>query len=225
MSHDSYNDVDGEDLADLLAAQSIESCFDKKDFWPKGCIDTIVSRDAVSDKLEIRRRHHPNQLGPAGHSNLDGLVNFIMGGSKTVFAILLCCGSESSIILQAMVHFQKLDFKDSKLPITGDVTKSHWFVSSTRKGYAKPWNIFSIQNFCRKQWRFLAPVFHNGPSDLSLDSRAILPFTWARQCESSGTFGEVFEVAIHSAHREDNIRVRPLYILLSVMHLANANIM
>lgn len=201
-----------ENLTDRLAEQLVRSHFDGEEFMPRGCINAIVTRDAVSKKL---------RAGQADPRSPDDLAEFVLWRSKTIFAILVCCSLDNEQIRETMAHFKYIQFDDSKLPVTGhlDDIRSRIF-SSTRNEYTKLWNIFRVKAFCEQyQWQFLAPVFRKWQSDIILHGSAILPFTWASQHGSSGigTFGKVYEVTIHPAHHENFTHVRPSNIFSSII--------
>lgn len=95
--------------------------------------------------------------------DLDSLVDFIMLMSKTVFAILTCCGLDSQQIQRAMPRFHSVGLDDSKLPIVFEDSSSPpsaIFYFSTEEAYRKPGNHFLARTFCSEvQWMFLAPTF------------------------------------------------------------------
>lgn len=200
--HDSSEeDRSSEDLADSLARRAEQSVFDRKQFWPCGSIDEIITRETVRERLSFKTRK-------ADQESLESLADFISKRSKKIFAIMLCSNLSNKQIRLTMAHFEKSGFDDENLPLTGDdVTRL--LKSSTGKGYKKPWNAILVAAFCSRQWEFLAPVFDNNQSEMVLHSNQILPFTWASQRGSSGTFGQVHEVTIHPAHLKNVSHVRP----------------
>ncbi|KAI1876173.1 uncharacterized protein JN550_001669 [Neoarthrinium moseri] len=106
-------------------------------------------------------------------------------------------------IFQAMIHFQRVNFDDSQLPLTSEDLKSQIFCDSDY--YREPWSAFRAKDFCGSQWNFIAPVFDHAPSSYILHPKSVLPFTSATghlAPKGSGNFGNVYEVIIHPAHLE-----------------------
>lgn len=199
MSSDSSLDRDG-DLADQLLSQMVMSSFDEKEFLPHGCIDAIITREAVLRELDTGRSHVAAEAGQEKQYELDSLVDFIMLRGKTVFAILICIFFSSRRIWRAMAQFRSLEFDDSKLPIILEDGSSHLSkFFSVGKAYRKPWSALSVRQFRSNQWKFLAPIFLDGQSQLKLHENAILPFTATRGIMA---VGNVHEVTIHPAHRK-----------------------
>lgn len=196
MSSDSNST--GEELVDRLLGRLEKSSFDKgKEFWPDGCIENILTRNTLAGELA----EQCNQIPPSG------LVDFIDSKCRRTFAIVLCCNLTGRKLLRAMSYFERLDFKDSDLPIVGDEFQRIFF--STGK-YRDPWNGLAVRNFDFYQWKSIAPVFNYRIRELQLESGDVFPFTWSSLRGSPGTFGEVHEVTIHPAHRS---QVRSFAIL------------
>lgn len=190
---DSDSSVIGDELVDHLLKGLIKSSFDKgKEYWPRGCIEEIVTLQAITE-----------QLDPA----LDALVDFIMDGSQRIFAIAICSNLDGDRLFQAMNQFKELNFNDSSLPIVGDDVKRVFF-SPTGKGFQYPWNGLSVKTFRSYQWKSLAPVFETTNRTLNLHPKAVLPFTRTSRKSSSGTFGEVNKITIHPDHKGHGIHVR-----------------
>lgn len=201
-----------EDMAESLARKVERSLFDqKKEFWPRGTIDGIITRERVRDRLKLRRKRsskETQETRKAEQESLDKLADFISRRCKKIFAIMLCGNLSDSDIRQALSQFQQLGFDDGGLPAVED-NNTRVFYSSTAKAYRKPWNHIRVGAFCSNQWKFLAPVFDNKQSEMALHRNHILPFIKASQRAGAGTFGEVHEVTIHPAHRKNNVHVRP----------------
>lgn len=207
-SMSSDESTSGEDVTESLAREMQESRFDhRKEFWPCGSIDGIITRERVRETLKVGRSRASIETSRAGDEYLDTLAGLTSERSKKIFATMLWSNLNDKQICLAISQFQSLGFNDDKLPVTGDdITR--FFVSSKGKAYRKPWTASLVRNFCSHQWKFLAPIFDNTHAELSLDSNHILPFVWTSQRGGSGTFGEVHEVTIHPAHRKNVIHVR-----------------
>lgn len=190
---DSDSSIIGDELVDHLLKELVESSFDNgKEFWPRGCIEKIVTLEAITEQLD---------------PTLDALVDFIMDESRTLFAIALCSNLDGDRLLNAMSQFMELNFNDSSLPIIGDDVKRIFF-SPSGKGFKYPWNGLSVKEFRSYQWKSLAPVFDTKNRTLKLHPKAVLPFTCTSSRGGSGTFGEVHKVTIHPEHKKRGVHVR-----------------
>lgn len=201
-----------EDVVESLARTLEESIFDhRKEFFPHGSVDKIITRERVRETLESGRRRLPStetqESRKAEQKVLDKLADFISGRGKKIFAIMLFSNISNRDIRQAISQFQQMGLDDDNLPLTEDDTKAVFF-SDTTKMYRKPWNHVRVKAFCSNQWKFLAPVFDGRKREMALHSNSILPFTKASQRTGMGTFGEVHQVTIHPAHRMSSIDVR-----------------
>lgn len=164
MAFDSSLDH-GEGLRDHLTKLAVHSSFDRKRFFPHGCIDAVITREAVRQELEAGSSRLSVEAGGMGQEDLDGLVDFVVLKSKTVFAISIDCGLSNQQIQEAITQFRSVGFRDSELPVLFEDNGSppSMFYSSTEKAYRKPWNHFLVRRFCSEvQWRFLAPIFPQG---------------------------------------------------------------
>lgn len=219
MDYDSS--TDSGELVDRLLGKLVESSFDTgKEFWPRGCIQEVITPMTIAEELNLRSSLVLYGAEKEDRTTLDALVDFIRDGSQKTFAIALCCNLGGDKLFQAMNHFKNLNFKDSQLPIVGEHVK-HIFYSSTGRGYKIPWNSLSVRSFCSYQWSCLAPVFDDRNRKLALYSEEILPFTWASPSGSSGTFGEVHRLTIHAGHQQNGAQVKCSPAPIS---LARANI-
>jgi hypothetical protein len=105
------------------------------------------------------------------------------------------------------------EFTDNSLPVKEEDMENKF---SKKKGQ---WSKFRIYNFCREQWRFLAPVFSQQNFKIDLEPDHILPFIEKSNLVKEGAFGRVFPVEIHPAHQKDLVlNVRFLSILSNYVH-------
>lgn len=205
QSMDSDSSPAGEPLVDRLLRNLVKSSFDKKkEFWPHGCIEQIVTHETILEELESsslvsRRAEQADQV------NLSELVDFFLHGSRALFAIVLCCNIQGDRLFRVRKQFKKLKLKDSSLPIVEDDVKRIFYSSSG--SVRSPWNGPSVRNFCEYQWKAVAPVFDNNTREWKLHSDDVLPFTRASRRGSSGTFGEVHKVVIHPSHQINGSQV------------------
>lgn len=200
-SMDSDSCISGDELVDHLLKGLVKSSFDNgKEFWPRGCIDKIVTLEAITEELD---------------PTLDALVEFIMNKGRTIFAIALCSNLDGDRLFWAMKQFKELNFNDASLPVIGDDVKRIFF-SPTGKGFQYPWTGLSVKAFRSYQWKSLAPVFDTKNRTLKLHPKAVLPFTCRSRHRSSGTFGEVNKVTIHPDHKGRGIHVRLSVTFLNI---------
>lgn len=198
----------GEDVTDCLAREMQQSLFDhRKDFWPCGSIDGIITRERVRETLDLGTSPASIETSQTSDEYLDTIADVTSRKRKKIFATMVWSNLNDQQIRLAINQFQSLGFDDDSLPLVGDDIK-RLCLHPTGKGYRKPWTASLVRGFCSHQWKSLAPIFDNTHDEFSLDSNHILPFTWTSQRGGLGTFGEVHEVTIHPAHRKNVIRVR-----------------
>jgi hypothetical protein len=189
-SSDSSSDgKEEESLGAQIVTFFKRSVFDRHDFLPDGCIDTLITEDAVMKELGIipeAKEIRENRK----------LLNFIRREGRKIFAILLVSRFKGEDLHKAITQFRKKEIGDASLPITEETKINVPFFVSTRK----PWDTTSIRTFCNEQWLFLAPVFSSERLNLELHANDILPFTGQDGDMKSGAFGEVHQVTVHPQH-------------------------
>lgn len=198
----SDSDSERQTLAECVLKLAVRSPYDGEEFFPRGCLDALITPEAVRDELVAGSNHLLAATAQADQEDLGSLVDFIVRKSKNIFAILICCNFGGRQILQAVAQFHSLGFDDSHLPVILEESRSIFF--STENVFRKPWSSLSMHQFCSYQWKFLAPVFIDGETHLNLHSNAVLPFTKVENNGKPyyGTFAEVYGVTIHPAHRK-----------------------
>ncbi|KAI7788963.1 hypothetical protein LA080_005065 [Diaporthe eres] len=152
----------GEGLRDHLAKLVVKRSFDQKPFLPYGCIDAVITREAVRQELGSGSSRLSVEAGKTGQEDQDSLVDFMMLESKPIFAILICCHLDSHQIQEAMTQFRSHGLNDSELSIMFEDGGSppSIFYSSFQKAHRKPWNHLPVKTFCfEAQWMFLTPSF------------------------------------------------------------------
>lgn len=188
----------GEELVDRLVKKLVPSSFDTgKDFWPRGCIEEIVTPETITEELQSCK---------ANQMTLSAVVDFIMDEAQMTFAIALCSSLTGDKLLRAMLQFKNLGFNDSTLPVDDD--DEHVFYPSAEKGYRSPWSGLAVRNFRLYQYCSLAPVFDNMGHVMVLHPKATFPFTRVSSHGSSGTFGEVLKITIRAEHQKNGAHVR-----------------
>jgi hypothetical protein len=183
----------GKDKEESLGAQVVtffeRSVFDRRDFLPEGCIDTLITEGAVLKELRIT---------PVAKESKDNkkLLNFILKDGRKIFATLLISRFKGDDLRKAITQFRRKEIGDKFLPITEQTKNNVPFFNPPRK----PWDTTSIRTFCNEQWLFLAPVFSSERPNLELHTDDILPFTGQDGDVKSGAFGEVHQVTVHPKH-------------------------
>lgn len=199
-------------LSDQILDKYDKSKFDHevKQFLPEGCIDELVTLEAIIKEIEEKDQLEPGDLDLQEGSVKKNIIDFVRGKAKKVFAITVVSGLRGRELGKAMFQFMGINFVDNSLPVKeGNLAQVACF-----RDTASPWSKVRIHNFCREQWRFLAPVFSQQNFKVDLEPEHILPFIEKDSLVKEGAFGQVFAVEIHPAHQKDPVlNVRPLSIL------------
>lgn len=198
----SDSDSERQALADRVLKLAVRSPYDGEEFFPRGCLDAIITHEAVWVELVAHGGRLPAATAQQTQEHLDSLAEFAVRRSKNIFAILICCNFSEKKLQQALAQFQSLGFDDSNLPVMLEESRSTFY--STENDLRKPWTSLSVHQFCSYQWKFLAPVFLDEETHMNLHSRTVLPFTKVEHHgnPASGTSSEVYGVTIHPAHRK-----------------------
>lgn len=181
-------------LQDRILKHYAKSKFDtqERDFLTEGSIDELITKESVWEELEVEQSSQDSE------ENI--LVEYILRDAKKVFAIVVIIDLDGANLREAMMKFQKNNFRDESLPVKREELSTLPCFSGTP--WTKP---VRKQNFFREQWRFLAPVFSKTKFQLYLEPDCILPFVWRSYEVKEGTFSQVFEVRIHESHWKDPV--------------------
>jgi len=178
-------DDDEESLSKSIMEKMVTSGFNLKDeFLPNGFIEENITT------VEIQRELGPNECAE--------LVEWVDEHAKKLFVIVVLCGVKGANLRDSMRGFHKSHYTDKKLPLQNfekrisPFVKDVWAESLMRK------------RFFTQQWSLLAPVF-GLKYQYNLSGHSILPFTRKDDQPRVGSFGEVYRVVIHDAHREEGI--------------------
>ncbi|KAE9363831.1 HET-domain-containing protein [Stipitochalara longipes BDJ] len=182
-------------LGDKIIKQFEKSAFDKEDFLPDGCIDTLITKTAVIKELALTQEDLKKESNQK-------LVNFILKKGKKIFATMLVAGFKGTQLNKAMTQFRKNKLGDSILPITEETKSNIPFFGNDP---TRSWGPVSVHGFCRVQRAFLSPVFSKERLNLELHADVILPFTYQEDDVKSGAFGEVHQVTVHPSHHKDPV--------------------
>jgi hypothetical protein len=203
-------------LSDQILDKCVESMFDDevKKFLPAGCIDELVSLEAIIK--EVRKKDHlqPGDLDLPEGSAKKKLVDFVRGKANKVFAITVISGIEGGDLGKAMHQFMEIGFTNESLPLKEEHLKDIAFF----RNMAYPWSKTRIFKFCREQWIFLAPVFSQQNFMVNLRPEHILPFIKKSEVVKEGAFGQVYMVDIHPAHQEDPILNVRQFLPFTITH-------
>jgi hypothetical protein len=198
FSSDSSSNA-GESLGGQTVKMFKKSVFDKQEFLPEGCINTLITKCAVIKELALTQEEMKKE------SNIK-LLNFILEeGARKIFAITLCAGLGGQDLRKAMTQFRKKNFGDASLPITEETRHKVPFFGNEDTPPKSPWDTVKTRLFCNQQWAFLAPVFSNESLNLRLHADDILPFTCKDDDVKSGAFGEVHQVTVHPSHQKNPV--------------------
>jgi hypothetical protein len=212
----SFEDEDEEqeeEVVESLGSQIVKnyqrSVFDRHDFLPEGFIEALITEESVLKELAITEQTKENKK----------LIDFVVKKSPKIFAVLAVCNFKTDDLRKAVTNFGRHKLNDLCLPITKpteDRESEVPFFNTPRK----PWDTSSIDDFCKKQWMFLAPVFSSKILNLQLHADHILPFTSQDGDKKSGAFGEVHQVAVHEKHYTNPVlTVRYICLVLQVTFL------
>jgi hypothetical protein len=177
-------------LVDQIAMKLERSIFDRHDFLPEGCIETLITEATVMKEMGITEETKEESRK---------LLGFILKDGRKIFAILLLSGFEGKTLREVITQFRRKKIGDASLPIT-DKTKVPFFISPKQH-----WNEWWIRNFYERQWILLAPVFSSERLNLQLRADHVLPFTSQDNDIKSGAFGEVHQVTVHPKHHTNPV--------------------
>jgi serine/threonine protein kinase len=162
----------------------------RKFFLPISVLEALVTEDAIERELRgtiptfaSERPHLPSQIAQT---------------SRKLFAILAYLGKGSLITAFLDEHIT-----DSDLPLEAPLA----LVGQENQGMLS--KVFAnrrsrdINDFCRVQWYFLAPIFDRLHKHYELDDNVVLPFIKNEESSAQqGGYSEVWEVKIHPAHQQ-----------------------
>lgn len=163
-------------LRATLCKQVIEGMFDKvpQEFIPEGTVQQIIKREVVSKALNINT---PNE-------EQSDLIDFIVNHARKAFAVVVMAKINANKVMR---WFKERNIVDLDLPIP---TKD--------KEWERSWR----PEFYSTQWMFFATVFSTTNYDHKLQEAHIIPFV-EKICEAGqGSFGIVYQYAVHKAHMQ-----------------------
>ncbi|KAI0147430.1 HET-domain-containing protein [Xylariaceae sp. FL1272] len=175
-------------------------------FLPRDQIIHLVSPHIVTGVLET-----------AGASTTDSLIDFASDKARKIFLILAYIGNPA-----ALSDFQTAGFHDEHLPLGVEETKTN---DGKRHKIYGPLNEATIQQssqtlklnirftlptlrpqeirqFMHEQWFFLAPVYGGSRFYQNFHESRPLPFINQTGPSRNGHFSSVYQVELHSAHKE-----------------------
>jgi len=183
-------------------------------FVPQGTLDRIIMKDSILAAMEIDQPTREDDL----------LVDFILKRAKKVFAVSAFIELKS--LRRAMLLFKDAYFDDTNLPIKDTLSRPSEtnpsngnpyaasgatqnilaFLEQSVTGKIKIWRPGKIFDFCKHQWKFLAPVFSTDKSNYYLEEAYIIPFVLKYADFGEGSFGQVSKYEIHPNHLKDPLK-------------------
>lgn len=156
----------------------------------------------------VTRREVQSAFQNAGISGAEDLVDFVLNDAKRLFLILVMMTSKSEEKLSLLRGLQHDGINDTSLPIGFKRENKQCYGYSLEGRHDGPrfaifndWERNERDLFESNQWRFTAPVFDNSRFRFHFATKRILPYLKvAPKPSSSGFFGEVSRIEIHSAH-------------------------
>jgi serine/threonine protein kinase len=157
---------------------------------PISALEALVTEDAIERELRgtipvfaLERPHLPSQIART---------------SRGMFAILAYLGKGSLItaFLDENINDSDLPFK---MPLAQEGQENQGRLPKTFAN--RSWR--EINDICRVQWYFLAPIFDTLHEHYELDDSAVLPFIKNEESSAQqGGYSEVWKVQIHPAHQQ-----------------------
>ncbi|KAF7539408.1 hypothetical protein G7054_g2157 [Neopestalotiopsis clavispora] len=189
----------------LRKAALISASDGGREFVPLDKLNELINKASIQsefDKVKIQSRLK------------DNLTEWILDNSKRIFATLVMINKTEMI--EGIVHSQLTDrdlplgvdddsrnFDPTSFVVRSYESNSDTFDKTTKWTVFKDWDIYDIDSFCYRQWRFLAPVFTQSNNGLFFHKACPLPFVPLPSEEQEVKFSHhsrVVRVCIHEAH-------------------------
>ena len=182
-------------LVNRICREFVESKFpddaEPQLFLPDGKIDELITEESVARELELENEPTPGNTR---------LIAFICQSAKKVFASALLSGLNGKVLRKVMSNFRRNRFDDRSLPVGPEFDTLPFVCYSD-----SPWLSMQCMYFKSSQWRFMTPVFVDPDSGkeltMILKKGDIFPFTFVHEQKREGTFGNVYQVTIHTANQ------------------------
>jgi hypothetical protein len=171
---------------------------DDGDFLPDNELRELVTR------REVRSAFQNTSI-----SGAEDLVDFVLKDAKRLFLILVMMTSKNDQKLSLLRGLRHDGINDASLPIGFKKRENRQYYGYSLEGrhdgpqfaIFKEWDRIDRELFESNQWRFTAPVFDNSRFRFHFATKRRLPYLKvAPKPSSSGFFGEVSRIEIHSAH-------------------------
>ncbi|KAF2641856.1 kinase-like protein, partial [Massarina eburnea CBS 473.64] len=191
-------------LGKVLRDALQHSDFSNREFLPHDAFNDIKKEWDVPQELASRKIDDKDGV----------LTKFISEKSPKTFAILIRArlGTHAA-------RLAEYGFTDRYLPVQyehGKITSRsgipaddpalRWFLTWEEKNNPDADVETNINEFCRHQWEFLAPIFAAGAVIEELHDDHVLPlFEYVQR--GGGGFSTLYQARIHKAHRGDLIKV------------------
>jgi serine/threonine protein kinase len=202
-------------LRSKISRELVYSAVYRRPFVPEDRFKELVTDDAVRlvlDECKITDKKLQDQ---------------VIKESRRVFAILARIR-----MVPAIEMLLEHGFNDEHLPIGQNnkqegctvVLKNVKSKGSVLEGFRNnpEWDISEIEDFCRSQWEFLAPVFGDPVREHTIYDETPLPIIEkSLNPDAGGTYGKIFKGRIHPAHQ--NMPLEVSLLDLSRRFLANSS--
>jgi hypothetical protein len=221
------------DLQDQFMEALVKVHEEKKGFFPRALLSSLVTEDCVFNELtRTLSGHNRNQIRQYAKQickeeplpqDEDDYRPPMIKSFKKIFVILVLIEETSSItqFLAEDVNINDLDLPLSRIPVNGSNTRFH--LRSKREPEKElecfwKWSQFKIRSFEEWQWTTISQFFHKGTykdvKHFPLHDSVMLPFTMDSRrgmvsegrVEFEGGFGRVFKVNIHRDHHNFDLR-------------------
>ena len=168
-----------------------------QEFLPYNKLGELVTVDKVRSVFQ-----------DANISGAEGLLVFVLNDAKRLFLILVRMTSRTVEKLSLLKDLQRDGINDASLPIGFKRENKRYYgyslegrPDSTKFEIFNEWEPNDRELFESIQWRFTIPVFDSSRFQFHFTQKRILPYLEvAAKPASSGFFGEVSRIEIHSAH-------------------------
>ncbi|CZR63081.1 uncharacterized protein PAC_12978 [Phialocephala subalpina] len=194
-------------------------------FIPIDSINSIITKEMVTFQLKAQR----DWMHRGRETSIGTMVEDC---APKLFGVLTIICNPGTI-----VDFLSNGITDRALPLSGSnlshLTRIPFPRWTSINGYETPpsarWTSWEVEEFCRVQWWFLAPVFEFNPScrvdHYELEDERVLPYMNSddKASKVEGGFSEVWPVRIHPSHQRALKPQDDIYPLVAVKRLHSTN--
>jgi hypothetical protein len=192
----------------LTHRKVLDELHNELEYYPLDIIDNVLTKDNIKIELERKDRNCMKFRGLLA----DKVVKL---NAKNLFAVLLCC-SKAGDIEDLLKH----GFTDNDLPLISNETSSGSTDGDSQtltddidvqlrsaKNLAKiwrppeNWDPRDVDDFLKKQWMFLAPVFNTSGDHMKVHHKCPLPFSGLEGIMHRSSI-VVYKAVVNSFHQQ-----------------------